>query len=133
MKCIFTLTCLLVLTHTIHCEYEDTMFMDEMIKCAKEMGISADQLKEALETKNDEKLSCVNACAMKHLGTLSNGKIQKEKIFELIDKYADKIKDSDKLKEVVTSCADEVSSSGDMPECQLARKFTTCFENHFKV
>ncbi|CAB0038331.1 unnamed protein product [Trichogramma brassicae] len=27
------------------------------------------QLKEALETKNDEKLSCVNACAMKHMGT----------------------------------------------------------------
>uniref|UniRef100_A0ABD2WRA3 Uncharacterized protein n=1 Tax=Trichogramma kaykai TaxID=54128 RepID=A0ABD2WRA3_9HYME len=45
------------------------MFMDEMIKCAKEMGISADQLKEALETRNDEKLSCVNACAMKHMGT----------------------------------------------------------------
>ncbi|XP_014208127.1 uncharacterized protein LOC106639173 [Copidosoma floridanum] len=124
---------LLVFVYLSVAKSMDLHFMDEMLECGHEMGMDTEQIRNVLLTKDDEKLGCLNACVLKKLGVMIDGKLHEENLYEVLEKHKDTIYNFDEVKEAVEDCYDEVDEAEDLPECQLARKFSICMDEHLST
>ncbi|OXU22853.1 hypothetical protein TSAR_000158 [Trichomalopsis sarcophagae] len=125
MKRVLALVGAFLLVSAVQCD--DMPFWNEMVECAQGMGISLDQMKSMLTSK-DAQMNCVHACVLEKIGGMVDGKLSLDSLMESLEKLKAEVKDYDATKAGIHQCFDQ--ASGD--RCESAGQFAMCMQEHMQ-